>query len=100
MKGLDKQVRLIIEGNFDEILKDSKSYEKVYSDMLRSIGIESNLERLVSFFSGFILGTTQQLYRRKYGRGLNSEEINELIELMKRRAFEVRMAFMSTRVNE
>lgn len=100
MEGLTKEARLLVERNIDSIIKDPKSYEEWFSDILREMGIELNLETMVSFSSGFVVGMIQEFYYKTLNRSVNHEETTELYEIMKRRAFEIRMALMTTRIEE
>ena len=94
MKDLDDAVRMIVEKNIDEILKEPKKYEVAYRSLLRQQGIEPNLEAILSFMTGMMAGLADGLYFGKYDRMTDVDEKRELIKLFGRRAFEIRQAFV------
>lgn len=100
MEGLDKDARTVLERNVDDILKKPKGMEETFSSTLRAQGIEPNLETVLSFITGLLLGIVEGIYDCKYDRLMNSDERDELDELLKRRAWEIRQALMSTRIGE
>ena len=100
MEGLTAEARAVLEKNIDSVLEKPEEREEIYSSTLKEHGIEPNLETILSFITGFLTGLMAQFYVSKYGRFLNADEIGELTELMKRRAFEIRMAFMGTRIEK
>lgn len=95
---MDKDVRIKLEKEVDSILKDPKWVEETFSSALRAQGIEPNLETILSFITGLLVGIADGVYFLKFSRSMNSDEIVELVELLKRRAFEIRQAFISTRI--
>ena len=100
MKSLDKDARIIVEKNIDTLIKYPKRAEKMYRDSLRRQGIEPNLETILSSIAGYIEGLVEGFYNLKHGRALNEDERNELFDLLHRRAFEIRQAFVGTRIEE
>lgn len=98
MKHLDNELRMILEKQFDDVIKEPKEFEEMFRSVLRDQEIEPNLETILSFITGFLTGLIDGLYLQKIGRTLKGKEIFELNELLKRRAFELRQAFMSTRI--
>jgi len=93
-----KEARLSIEKNFDAIIKDPRLSEEKFSAILRIQGIEPNLEALLSFISGMLFGTTDAMYVIMKNRHMNYEEVIEFNKLLKRRAWEMRQAFIGTRI--
>ena len=100
MAGLDKEARSNIEDTVDLLLKDPKKYEVSYSEALKKLGIEPSLETVLSFSSGYILGLTAGHIISRYKRIMKIEEVTEFLNLMKRRAWELRQAFIGTRIEE
>jgi len=100
MGSLTDEARIVLEKNIDNILKKPEAAEEIYSIVLREHGIEPNLETVLSFITGFLTGIMQHFYIVAYNRSLNPNEIKTLIALMKRKAFEMRMAFLETRIKE
>ncbi len=100
MTGLDGDARSVLENSVDMILKNPKEFEIMYSNALREQGIEPNLETLLSHITGVLFGIVSGVCVFKHKRSLYPEEVNELITLLKRRAFEIRQAFISTRIEQ
>lgn len=98
MKDLDDEVRILVEKNIDAIIKKPKEIEEAYRFILREQGIQPNLETILSFITGMLAGIADSFYRFKYERLTNLDEKDELIELLKRRAFELRQAFIGARI--
>ena len=98
MKSLDDDIRAVLEKNVDTIVDEPEKAEEALSIALRKQGIEPNLESSLSHATGFLTGLVEGMYIYKFKRHPNPEERDELLELLKRRAFEIRMAFMSTRM--
>jgi len=97
---LDRHLRVNLEELIDELIDKPKDYERVFSLMLRDLGIEPNLETVLSFIIGWLNGISAEHYRVNYNRSMNKEEVKALINLLKRRAWELRQAFISTRIKE
>ena len=96
---LDEGARAGVEYTVDMIIKEPKEFENQFSDVLRQQGIEPNLETVLSFFTGMMYGFVVSYYSAKFNRSsLTQEERSGLIELLKRRAFEIRQAVVSTRI--
>jgi hypothetical protein len=100
MAELNETVRTMVEKEVDDVIADPEKIEKSYSTALKAQGIEPNLDVILSFIIGYLFGRVTDYYWIEYRRRLSSEEFAELIKLFKRRAFEMRMAFMSTRVEK
>ena len=98
MEKLDETVRMWLEREVDKVIKDPKNFENFYSLILQGQGIEANLETVLSFLTGFLTGYIQAMYAVKYDREIKTEELAELIKILKRRAFEMRSAFIGTRI--
>jgi len=97
---LDNNVRSLVEEEIDNILKSPKETEEDARFVLTLQGIEPNLETVLSSITGMILGRVMQVYRLIYKRKMTPDELIELVELLKRRAFELRQAFISTRIEK
>lgn len=100
MKDSETDSRSLIERTIDRILKDPKEMEKNIRWALGAQGIEPNLETVLSFITGTVWGGVCVFLHFRYNRTMNSDEQEELIELLQRRAFELRQAFVSTRIEE
>ena len=96
--GLDREVRGGLELSIDNFLKEPKESERMISIILRSQGIEPNLDAILSFIVGTAFGIVMTIYRIKYNRDMNSQEHANFLELMKRRAWELREAFIAARI--
>jgi len=97
---LTDEARIGVEKEIDSMLKTPKRTERTFRYALKSQGIQPNLETLLAFLAGDLYGYVWGLYIHKYKRMLNQDENNELIDLLKRRAFELREAFVGTRIEE
>lgn len=97
---MDNNVRSLVEEEIDNILKSPKETEEDARFVLTLQGIEPNLETVLSSITGMILGRVMQVYRLIYKRKMTPDELIELVELLKRRAFELRQAFISTRIEK
>ena len=95
---MDDGIRTIVEKNADSAIKKPKVAERAYANILRSQGIEPNLETVLSFLMGHLTGIVDGMYVHKHKRLPTSDENDELNQLLKRRAWEIRQAFMSTRI--
>jgi hypothetical protein len=95
---LDNTARVMVEQIIDNIMQDPIVAEETYRFILKKQGIEPNLETILSFITGLLNGAVEGFYTFTHERLLNSDERNRLAELLKRRAFELRQAFMSTRI--
>jgi hypothetical protein len=94
---LDDEVRLSLEKSIDNFIKTPVESEKTASNILEAQGIEPNLETILSLIAGTALGITFAFYRKKFNRDINRDECIDLIQLIKRRAWELREAFIETR---
>jgi hypothetical protein len=99
MMEFDSEARVAVEQNVDAIIMDALIMEEAFSYTLSMQGIEPNLETLLSFICGGLYGLINGIYHVKHGRSLNSDEAKEVDKLIKRRAWEVRQAFMGTRMS-
>ena len=100
MPRLDKEARMVVEQNVDSIIKYPKRTEEAFRKSLISQGIQPNLETVLSMITGFIEGLVESNYIVRHGRHLEDDERNDLNELLNRRAFEIRQALISTRIEE
>ncbi|MFH0748674.1 MAG: hypothetical protein V1915_01975 [Candidatus Bathyarchaeota archaeon] len=101
MVGLDEDVRTVVEKNVDSIIKDPEKSEKRFSLFLTIQGIEHNLETILSFINGLLFGMANDMNVVKNHRSIESEEeVLELMNLLKRRAWEMRQVFIKTRIEQ
>ena len=100
MAGLDSEIRAALEESIDNFLEDAEGSEKIISIILEAQGIEPNLETLLSFIVGNAWGLMIAFYTTRYQRGMNDDESKDFIQVMKRRAWELRQAFIGTRIEE
>lgn len=97
---LDDALRVMIEQIIDNFIDGPDVIDESCSLILTEQGIESNLETALSFIIGTVHGVAMSYYIIKYNRKIKTEEMMDLIKLLKRRAFEVRMAVLNTRIKE
>jgi len=97
---LDPPLRVALEEAFDSFIREPKKYEKGFSTLLRMVGIEPNLDSILSFISGCMYGCMIAYYRNSYRRSPTKEEYRAFNEWIKRRAWELRQAFIGTRIEE
>ena len=100
MSGLDRDARIILEDEIDRVLKEPQTIERGYSMFLQAVGIDSELDSILSFIAGVIYGRTADLYMLKYKRWPSQQELNEFIPLLKRRVSELRESFFKTRIEK
>jgi len=100
MKDLNKEARSMIETEVDFYLKNPKTVEERARMVLRAQGIEPNLETVLSFIVGWLMAQVSMFYHVRHKRDISRDEFTELVQLLKRRAFELRQAFISTRIEE
>ncbi len=98
--GLDQDARMGLESTIDKILKDSENWELTFKEVLRTQGIEANLETVLSLIIGALLGQTAQYYIDKYNRRLNRDETQDFEDILKRRAWELRQTFIELRMTK
>jgi hypothetical protein len=96
---MDKDARNIIETNLDTFLKHPKETEMTIRSSLIKQGIEPNLETVLAFLNGLMVGILRGYYIIKVKRSPTPDEEMEYYEVLKRRAMELRSAFIETRIN-
>lgn len=96
---MDEKVRRIIESNIDTFLKYPKETEKGIKEYLKKQGIEPNLETILAYLTGMMFGLIEGHYRTLYGRGQTRDEEKDVLDILKRRAMELRYSFIETRIN-
>ena len=79
-------------------MKNPHVVESSSTDVLKAVGIEPNVEAVLSNFVGAIIARVDTVYRLEEDRSMNSDELLELAGLLKRRVTEMREAFMSRRI--
>ena len=98
MKSLDKDVRMSVEEQIDEVFKNPEEWENVIREFLTEQGIEPNLETILSLLVGLTMGQAFQEIKHKFNRDWTKKEARAINALMKRRALELRHLFLSTRI--
>jgi len=100
MAKLDDRVRMMLEKNIDTVIDNPEGTELSYRSMLTFQGIEPNLETVLSYLVGMLIGAADGSYVAYHQRLMSSDERMKVLELLKRRAFELRQAFLRTRIEE
>lgn len=95
---LEDDIRVAVEKEIDKFLKEPKEYENAFRNILTAQGIEPNLETVLSYLTGVLYGFADGLYLEKYRRPMTLEEGEELMSLLRRRAFEIRESIIGTRI--
>ena len=98
--GLTDEARSYLESNIDMMLSDPDWWERNISNLLQRQGIEATLETILSYISGMLGGHVDGFYQSHYSRKITNDEWLEFDQIMKRRAWEIRQAFISTRIKE
>ncbi len=93
-------MRLLLEESIDNFINDPVETEKISSIVLEAQGIDSNFDTILSFINGSAWGLTMAFYFSKHKRPMNENESLDFLELMKRRASELRQAFIDTRIRD
>ena len=95
---MNTHARQVLEQEVDFILRNSSVVESSSTEVLKAVGIEPNVEAVLSNFVGAIIARVDTVYRLEEGRNMSSDELLELAGLLKRRVTEMREAFMSRRI--
>jgi hypothetical protein len=95
MARLEDEFRLILERNIDTILKEPRDTQIGFAQILYDMGIQPDLETILSFITGFLKGTVEAAIINFYERPPNEGEHKDIMELLKRRASELRDALQS-----
>ena len=99
MSKLDDEIRLNFERFIDRILENPTIEEEKAREILIEMGIEPNLEIVLSFIIGYGLASAVWHSARKF-REPRNQDIRGIRELFKRRAWEIRETFIKTRIKE
>ena len=98
MPKLDDRVRMIIENDIDGVLEDPVENEQEFKKALAKMGIDPNLETVLSFVSGFLVGqgliNIHNTLKLKKDSEEFAEQLNALEQLISRRAWELRDAMI------
>ena len=97
---LDEGARLIVEKNIDAVIQTPKKAEATFRTSLILQGIQPNLETILSMITGFLEGLVNSYYVHRHNRPMTDDEQNDFNTLLSRRAFEMRQAILSTRIEE
>ena len=92
---LHGDARVILEENITFIIRDPRAKLDFFVEMSRDIGIQPNLESLLSLISGFLWGLVHTYYATQVGRDMDTDETDDFLELLKRWAPEMRLALSS-----
>lgn len=95
---VDDDAKNFLEKYIDAIFKEHEDFEDIFRNILCGQGIEPNLETILSYIIGNVIGFLDGFYLSKHNRTMNVNERKELIDFLKSRAFQLRQAFASTRV--
>jgi len=102
MAKLDHEARMIIENNIDSLLENPLEYEQEFKRILADMGIEPNLETVLSFVSGFLVGQTLINIKKQSSLEQDSveyfEQIGAMDQIISRRAWELREAMIKARM--
>lgn len=98
--GLNDNLRTALEKSIDNFLKNPEGSEKNVSGVLIKQGIEPKLDTILSFLVGNAFGFVLSWYATKHQRTPTSDEFDDFNQLMKRRAWELRQAFIGTRIEK
>jgi len=88
-------VRVVLEENINSIIREPRAKFDFFVEMSRGIGIQPNLESLLSLISGFLWGLVHTYYATRVGREMDMDETDDFLELLKRWAPEMRLALSS-----
>jgi len=97
MSGLDKNIRSLLEQSVDNFISDAHEMETQARDRILKLGIEPNLETVLSYLCGLLMGLVVTKSVEKHG-SLRKQDEHGATELLKRRAWELRQVFINTRV--
>ena len=95
---MDKDLRRWLEDNIEYILKNPNQTEEIFSIVIKMMAIEKGVDAIISFLVGWLMGCAETTFFSKYTRSISVNERTEVLELLQRRAREIREAFMSTRI--
>jgi len=82
---LPNEVKARLEEGIDEWLLNFDEIAEAGMIFLEKIGIEPNLETLLSYTAGVLDSLVGSFIHAQYDRGMNAEEDEEMIELIKRK---------------
>ena len=80
---LPNEVKARLEEGIDEWLLNFDEIAEAGTIFLEKIGIEPNLETLLSYAAGVLDSIVGSFIHAQYDRGMNEEEDEEMIELIK-----------------
>ena len=83
---MDPKIRYALEREVDEIIKNPKKAIEILED----IGVEPTEEHALAFIAGFLTAVVASFYEKE----MPAEDRKEMIELIRRRITEIRLAFM------
>jgi len=90
-----EQIRLWVEGQIDEFINKPDFWGKAFTEYLSEAGIEPNLETVLSMMVGMTYGCVVVQIHIEYQREMTGAENVMIKELIKRRAFELRIHYVN-----
>jgi len=91
---ITSELRAILERSMDFVLKTPKGALKMSGEVLAAARGRVDLETKMSFVAGIIWGAVLAYYANRLQRDSSRDEYAELLDLVQRRLFEVRLAFL------
>ena len=83
----------MIEHELEAVIARPSQYELDSAFLLQSVSIEPNIEHVLSFLVGYLLGVVDHLVRSQYQRRPTWAETRELVAMLSRRAHKIREAY-------
>jgi hypothetical protein len=84
-------MRIKIEKAIDSFLESPSEYEDHFKSALTTLGINPDQDTILAFICGYILGRDE--FSKNFDWG-------EYLDIMQRRTWELRQAFMITRIEK
>lgn len=97
MSTLDDEIRMYLERYIDLIVKSPSEYETMYRRFLGAMGVESNLDTIVSVIAGTCITAMSHHSERKFG-SVRQQDLDGTLDLLRRRAREIKETFIATRI--
>ena len=86
-------LRGALEKSIDNFLEDPQKNKTRFTEILKLQQIEPNLETILSYHIGFLYGIITHQFSRIHNRMPNLEEMNEIMDIIKKRMREMREAY-------
>ena len=98
MTSLNPRARRLLERNYDLVCENPSIFEEGCSTILKTRGIETDLEKVVSYVNGFMYGLVECYYNLTLEKTMDEEERKELYLIMRRKDWEIRHSLISARI--